>query len=212
MRPIREAPRRSASAAIVRRASIGFRSACSRSTIPRLQALGRIHSVAEGRAAIELARETFPRLSFDLIYARPGQTLRAWEAELKAAIGLAADHLSLYQLTIEPETPFFRLHEAGKLKVPPPPLAAEFYALTQEVTDAAGLPAYEISNHAAPGAESRHNLTYWRYQDYVGVGPGAHGRLSVDGTQARHDEREASRALARKRSSARAMGSSSTRR
>ncbi len=146
-----------------------------------LQALGRIHSVAEGREAIELARKTFPRLSFDLIYARPGQTLRAWEAELKAATELAADHLSLYQLTIEPETPFFRLHEAGKLKVPPPPLAAEFYALTQAVTDAAGLPAYEISNHAVPGAESRHNLTYWRYRDYVGVGPGAHGRLSVGG-------------------------------
>ncbi len=146
-----------------------------------LQALGRIHSVAEGRAAIELARQTFPRLSFDLIYARSGQTLSAWEEELKAAIGLAADHLSLYQLTIEPETPFFRLHEAGKLKIPPPPLAAEFYGLTQEVTGAAGLPAYEISNHAAPGAESRHNLTYWRYQDYVGVGPGAHGRISVKG-------------------------------
>jgi putative oxygen-independent coproporphyrinogen III oxidase len=144
-----------------------------------LHALGRIHSVAEGRAAIELARKTFPRLSFDLIYARPGQTLRAWETELKAATELAADHLSLYQLTIEPETPFFRLHEAGKLKVPPPTLAAEFYALTQAVTDAAGLPAYEISNHAVPGAESRHNLTYWRYRDYVGVGPGAHGRLSV---------------------------------
>ena len=146
-----------------------------------LQALGRIHSVAEGREAIELARKTFPRLSFDLIYARPGQTLRAWETELKAATELAADHLSLYQLTIEPETPFFRLHEAGKLKVPPPPLAAEFYALTQAVTDAAGLPAYEISNHAVPGAELRHNLTYWRYRDYVGVGPGAHGRLSVGG-------------------------------
>ncbi len=146
-----------------------------------LQALGRIHNVAEGRAAIELARKTFPRLSFDLIYARAGQTLRGWEAELNEAIALAADHLSLYQLTIEPETPFFRLHEAGKLKIPPPPLAAEFYALTQAVSGAAGLPAYEISNHAAPGAESRHNLTYWRYQDYIGVGPGAHGRLYVDG-------------------------------
>ncbi len=146
-----------------------------------LKALGRIHDVAEARRAIELARGIFPRLSFDLIYARPGQALRAWETELSEAIGLAADHLSLYQLTIEPETPFFRLQEAGKLNVPPPPLAAEFYALTQEIAGARGLPAYEISNHAVPGAESRHNLTYWRYHDYVGVGPGAHGRLSVDG-------------------------------
>ena len=148
-----------------------------------LQALGRIHSVAEGRAAIELARETFPRLSFDLIYARPGQTLRDWESELRAALLLAADHLSLYQLTIEPETPFFRLHEAGKLVVPDPALAAAFYGLTQDIMETHGLRAYEISNHAAPGAESRHNLTYWRYQDYVGVGPGAHGQLTVDGAK-----------------------------
>jgi putative oxygen-independent coproporphyrinogen III oxidase len=146
-----------------------------------LKALGRIHSVAEACAAIELAREIFPRLSFDLIYARPAQTLRAWETELTEAIGLAADHLSLYQLTIEAETPFFLLHEAGKLVVPEPELAASFYALTQDITEARGLPAYEISNHAAPGAESRHNLTYWRYQDYVGAGPGAHGRLTVYG-------------------------------
>jgi putative oxygen-independent coproporphyrinogen III oxidase len=144
-----------------------------------LKALGRIHTVAEALAAVELARDTFPRLSFDLIYAWPGQTLREWEAELKKAAALAADHLSLYQLTIEPDTPFFRLHEAGKLVVPDSELAAEFYALTQEVMGAHGLPAYEISNHAAPGGESRHNLTYWRYQDYVGVGPGAHGRLSI---------------------------------
>ena len=130
-----------------------------------------------------LARNTFPRLSFDLIYARPAQTPRAWRAELEAAIDMAADHLSLYQLTIEPETPFFRLHQAGKLAVPDGELAAELYALTQEITEAHGLPAYEISNHAAPGAESRHNLTYWRYQDYVGVGPGAHGRITVDGVK-----------------------------
>ena len=145
-----------------------------------LKALGRIHDVAEARRAVELARKTFPRLSFDLIYARPGQTLSAWQIELAAAITMAADHLSLYQLTIEPETTFFRLHKAGKLLVPDPELAAEFYALTQEITRAHGLPAYEISNHAAPGAESRHNLTYWRYQDYVGAGPGAHGRITVD--------------------------------
>ncbi len=146
-----------------------------------LKALGRIHSAEEARAAIEIARATFPRLSFDLIYARPAQTLAAWEAELREAIARAADHLSLYQLTIEPETPFFRLHEAGKLVIPDPERAAAFYTLTQDVTEAHGLPAYEISNHAAPGAESRHNLTYWRYRDYVGVGPGAHGRIDVAG-------------------------------
>jgi putative oxygen-independent coproporphyrinogen III oxidase len=145
-----------------------------------LKALGRIHDVAEARRAVELARKTFPRLSFDLIYTRPGQTLSAWQIELEAAIAMAADHLSLYQLTIEPETTFFRLHKAGKLAVPNPELAAEFYSLTQEITRAHGLPAYEISNHATPGAESRHNLTYWRYQDYVGAGPGAHGRITVD--------------------------------
>jgi oxygen-independent coproporphyrinogen-3 oxidase len=148
-----------------------------------LKALGRIHSVAEALRALELARKTFPRLSFDLIYARPGQTLQAWRAELEAALAMAADHLSLYQLTIEPETPFFRLHETGKLKIPDPELAAAFYALTQEITEAHSLPAYEISNHAASGGESRHNLTYWRYQDYVGAGPGAHGRITIDGVK-----------------------------
>ena len=148
-----------------------------------LKSLGRIHSAAEARAAIELARETFPRLSFDLIYARPAQALDDWREELEAAIALAADHLSLYQLTIEAETPFARLHAAGKLAMPEPERAADFYALTQEVTEAHGLPAYEISNHAVPGAESRHNLTYWRYSDYVGAGPGAHGRITVDGVK-----------------------------
>jgi putative oxygen-independent coproporphyrinogen III oxidase len=148
-----------------------------------LKALGRIHSVAEARTAVTLARNTFPRLSFDLIYARPAQTPRAWRAELDAAIDMAADHLSLYQLTIEPETMYFRLHQVGKLAVPDGELAAELYTLTQEITEARGIPAYEISNHAAPGAESRHNLTYWRYQDYVGVGPGAHGRVTVDGVK-----------------------------
>ncbi len=163
-----------------------------------LKALGRIHDVAEARRALELARATFPRLSFDLIYARPGQTLRAWRAELEAGIAMAADHLSLYQLTIEPETPFFRLQEAGKLAVPEPEQAAQFYALTQGVTEAHGLPAYEISNHAASGAESRHNLTYWRYQDYVGAGPGAHGRLTIDGVKrATMSEKHPERWLAR---------------
>jgi oxygen-independent coproporphyrinogen-3 oxidase len=148
-----------------------------------LKSLGRIHDVAEARRAVELARKTFPRLSFDLIYARPAQTLDGWRRELETAIGMAADHLSLYQLTVEEGTPFARLHAAGKLAIPDPARAADFYALTQEVTAARGLPAYEISNHAAPGAESRHNMTYWRYADYVGAGPGAHGRLTVDGAK-----------------------------
>ena len=128
-----------------------------------LKFLGRLHDVDDALAAIELARETFPRLSFDLIYARPGQTPDAWRAELETAIGYAADHLSLYQLTIEEGTPFHALHAARKFAVPDGDHAADLYALTQEVTAARGLPAYEISNHARPGAESRHNLTYWRY-------------------------------------------------
>ena len=127
--------------------------------------------------AIDLARETFPRLSFDLIYARPGQTLDAWARELEEAIGYAADHLSLYQLTIEEGTRFHALHAAGKFAIPDPDAAADLYEITQDITAARGLPAYEISNHARPGAESRHNLIYWRYGEYVGVGPGAHGRF-----------------------------------
>ncbi|HSG95774.1 MAG TPA: coproporphyrinogen III oxidase, partial [Afifellaceae bacterium] len=112
-----------------------------------------------------------------------GQTLNGWRAELEEAIALAADHLSLYQLTIEPGTPYAALHAAGKLAVPEPDAQADFYALTQDITTANGLPAYEISNHAAAGRESRHNLTYWRYRDYAGIGPGAHGRLTVDGVK-----------------------------
>ncbi|MCQ0990445.1 radical SAM family heme chaperone HemW [Jiella marina] len=151
---------------------------------PDLRRLGRLHDVAAALEAIRLAREIFPRLSFDLIYARPRQTVEAWEAELNQAIDLAADHLSLYQLTIEMGTPFFDLHKAGKLKVPDGELSAELYEATQQITAARGLPAYEISNHAVPGAESRHNLTYWRYGLYAGVGPGAHGRLNGrDGTR-----------------------------
>jgi oxygen-independent coproporphyrinogen-3 oxidase len=146
-----------------------------------LRFLGRLHNVAEALAAIELARETFPRLSFDLIYARPGQTPEAWEAELEEAIGHAADHLSLYQLTIEEGTRFHSLHAAGKFEIPNGDEAADLYEVTQAVTAARGLPAYEISNHARPGAESRHNLTYWRYGEYVGVGPGAHGRFLDNG-------------------------------
>ncbi|GGE08935.1 coproporphyrinogen III oxidase [Aureimonas endophytica] len=146
-----------------------------------LKRLGRLHGIAEALRAIGLAREIFPRLSFDLIYARPGQSLAAWEAELNQAIDLAADHLSLYQLTIEEGTPFHALRAAGKLKVPDGELSADLYEATQSITRRRGLPAYEISNHAAPGAESRHNLTYWRYGLYAGVGPGAHGRLKGPG-------------------------------
>ena len=146
-----------------------------------LRFLGRLHNVEEALHAIELARETFPRLSFDLIYARPGQTPDTWAAELEQAIGHAVDHLSLYQLTIEEGTRFHTLHAAHKFELPDAGQSAELYAVTQEVTAAHGLPAYEISNHAKPGAESRHNLTYWRYGEYVGVGPGAHGRFVEDG-------------------------------
>ena len=146
-----------------------------------LKFLGRLHNVEEALTAIGLAREIFPRLSFDLIYARPGQTPQAWAAELEQAIGHAVDHLSLYQLTIEEGTPFHALHAARKFAIPDPDVAADLYAVTQQVTSAHGLPAYEISNHAVPGAESRHNLTYWRYGEYVGVGPGAHGRFIENG-------------------------------
>ncbi|WP_292898736.1 MULTISPECIES: radical SAM family heme chaperone HemW [unclassified Nitratireductor] len=148
---------------------------------PDLRFLGRLHNVDEALKAIGLAREIFPRLSFDLIYARPHQSEEAWASELEQAIGHAADHLSLYQLTIEEGTRFQLLHEAGKLAMPDGDHAARLYEITQEVTTAHGLPAYEISNHARPGAESRHNLVYWRYGEYVGAGPGAHGRFIEDG-------------------------------
>jgi oxygen-independent coproporphyrinogen-3 oxidase len=164
-------------AAGVNRVSLGVQSLND----AELKALGRLHNAAEARAAVEIARAVFPRLSFDLIYARPGQTLSGWRAELDQAIAMAADHLSLYQLTVEPGTPFAALYASGKLVMPEPDAQADFYALTQDITAANGLPAYEISNHAVPGAESRHNLTYWRYQDYAGIGPGAHGRLTVEG-------------------------------
>ncbi|PHP68739.1 coproporphyrinogen III oxidase [Zhengella mangrovi] len=146
-----------------------------------LKFLGRLHDAREALDAIELARGTFPRLSFDLIYARPGQTPEAWKTELEEAIAHAADHLSLYQLTIEEGTPFFALHAAGKIATPDADAGAALYELTQEITGRHGLPAYEISNHAMPGAESRHNLTYWRYGEYVGAGPGAHGRFVENG-------------------------------
>jgi putative oxygen-independent coproporphyrinogen III oxidase len=161
---------------------------------PQLQALGRLHSAAEARAAIEIAARTFDRYSFDLIYARPGQTTADWRDELARGLALAGDHLSLYQLTIEPDTPFAALHAAGKLRIPNDEIAHDLYEITQELTEAQGLPAYEISNHARPGQESQHNLIYWRYGGYAGIGAGAHGRLVIDGTRhatanERHPER-----------------------
>ncbi len=145
--------------------------------------LGRRHSAAEALAAVALAGRHFPRTSFDLIYARPGQSVAAWCHELARALPHARGHLSVYQLTIEPETVFAQAHARGDFVLPDEGTAAALYEATQEVLERAGLPAYEISNHAAPGQESRHNLSYWRYGDYVGVGPGAHGRLTIDGTR-----------------------------
>lgn len=149
-----------------------------------LRRLGRLHSVAEARRAFDIARSTFARVSFDLIYARQDQDLSGWRRELAEAAAMAVDHLSLYQLTIEEGTAFGARHAAGGLKgLPDDEIAADMYLATQDVLDRLGLPAYEISNHARPGAESRHNLIYWRYGDYLGIGPGAHGRLTLDGVR-----------------------------
>ena len=148
-----------------------------------LKKLGRLHDVAEAKAALKLAMAKFSRVSLDLIYARPDQTDAAWREELKQALSFGTDHLSLYQLTIEPETPYALLHKNGQLQILDEDIAAGLYETTQELTEAAGLPAYEISNHARPGQESRHNLIYWRYGDYAGVGPGAHGRVSLGGNR-----------------------------
>jgi oxygen-independent coproporphyrinogen-3 oxidase len=141
-----------------------------------LHFLGRAHDVAEGLAALDVAQSVFARVSFDLIYARPGQGLGQWEAELVSALGFGTEHLSLYQLTIEPGTRFATLAAQGQLPIPDPDEGAALFELTAALTTAARRPRYEVSNHAAPGAESRHNLTYWRYRDYAGIGPGAHGR------------------------------------
>ncbi|OSZ72731.1 coproporphyrinogen III oxidase [Sphingomonas sp. IBVSS1] len=141
-----------------------------------LRLLGRPHDLAAALAALDVAQSTFGRVSFDLIYDRPGMTREAWVAELTRALGFGTTHLSLYQLTIEPGTRFAALFARGELLMPDEDTSADLFAITQEMTAAAGLPAYEISNHAAPGRESRHNLTYWRYGDYAGIGPGAHGR------------------------------------
>ncbi|GLK79287.1 radical SAM family heme chaperone HemW [Methylopila turkensis] len=148
-----------------------------------LAALGRLHTVDEALEAVRLAVSIFPRASFDLIYARPNQTPEAWRAELAGALAHAPEHLSLYQLTIEEGTAFHALYAAGKLKTPDEETSRALWDVTQEVTERAGMPAYEISNHARAGAESRHNLVYWRYGEYAGVGPGAHGRLVVDGVR-----------------------------
>ena len=144
-----------------------------------LKALGRMHSAEEALGAVAVARAAFERVSFDLIYARPDQRPADWAAELQRAIDEGCEHLSLYQLTIEEGTPFAALHRAGRLIVPEDEVARALWDVTQETTRAAGLPAYEISNHARPGAESRHNLLYWRYGEYAGIGPGAHGRLDT---------------------------------
>jgi oxygen-independent coproporphyrinogen-3 oxidase len=146
-----------------------------------LAMLGRQHSVTQAIAALEIARGLFPRVSFDLIYARPGQGIAAWRAELRRALGLIADHLSLYQLTIEPGTKFEALHRRGEIVLPDDDLAAALYDATEEEAARFGLLPYEISNYAKPGAESRHNLQYWRYGDYAGIGPGAHGRVTLEG-------------------------------
>jgi putative oxygen-independent coproporphyrinogen III oxidase len=164
-------------AAGVNRVSLGVQALDDRV----LKELGRLHTADEAMAAVAVARSVFERYSFDLIYARPQQTLSEWERELKEALRQAGEHLSLYQLTIEPDTPFEALHAAGKLAVPDDDRARELYDTTQDVCAAHGLPAYEISNHARPGAECRHNLVYWRMHDYAGIGPGAHGRLDIDG-------------------------------
>jgi putative oxygen-independent coproporphyrinogen III oxidase len=166
-------------AAGVNRVSLGVQALDDTS----LKALGRLHSAREALDAVAIARRSFERYSFDLIYAREHQTAQMWTEELTLAIAEAAEHLSLYQLTIEEGTPFFALHAAGKIKMPDEALARVLYDVTQEVCDRHGLGAYEISNHARGGAECRHNLVYWRAHEYAGVGPGAHGRLDIEGTR-----------------------------
>jgi len=163
-------------AAGVNRVSLGVQSLDD----AQLKFLGRLHNSQEAIRAITIARETFPRISFDMIYSRPEQTAQAWRRELSQAIELSADHLSLYQLTIEQGTPFFELQARGKLKQLDEERSAELYELTQSITTDAGFRTYEISNHAVPGAECLHNLVYWRGQEYAGIGPGAHGRLETN--------------------------------
>ena len=155
-----------------------------------LKSLGRRHTADEALEAVKLAASLFDRFSFDLIYGRPGQTEGDWRAELKRALDYVGDHVSLYQLTIEPDTIFERLRDAGKLALPDEELSLAMFGATREIASARGLPAYEVSNHARPGGESRHNLVYWRYGEYAGVGPGAHGRLvTAKGRLAQEAER-----------------------
>jgi oxygen-independent coproporphyrinogen-3 oxidase len=163
-------------AAGVNRVSIGVQALDDAS----LKFLGRLHGAREAREAVKLGAKIFPRVSFDLIYARPEQTLVEWRRELTEALSFGTEHLSLYQLTIEQGTHFETLARQGKLLTPGEDLAADLFEMTQEICESAGLPAYEISNHARTGAEARHNLLYWRYHDYAGIGPGAHGRLTLD--------------------------------
>ena len=141
-----------------------------------LRVLGRPHDLAQGLSALETAQKHFDRVSFDLIYDRPGMTTASWEAELTRALSFGTDHLSLYQLTLEPGTRFTALHKQGKLTLPDADTSADLFEMTRGKTEKAGIPAYEVSNHARPGSESRHNIAYWTYGDYVGIGPGAHGR------------------------------------
>jgi len=171
-----EAARLAASAeAGVNRVSLGVQALDNEA----LAFLGRTHSAEEAITAIELAANTFDRYSFDLIYARPGQSARTWQRELERAIGLTRGHMSVYQLTIEQGTPFYLAQARGDLEIPDEAISAALYETTQEVLADAGMPAYEISNHAAPGQACRHNLAYWQYRDYIGIGPGAHGRITV---------------------------------
>lgn len=162
-------------AAGINRVSIGVQSLNNED----LKFLGREHNADEAIQAIQTAAKIFDRYSFDLIYARPKQEIKNWKAELEKALSYANGHLSLYQLTIEQGTPFYARHERGEFRIPEADQAGEFYELTQEILDKANMPAYEISNHAIKGQESSHNLTYWRYGDYAGFGPGAHGRLTL---------------------------------
>ncbi len=169
---------RSYAKAGVNRLSLGIQSLRDSDLI----ALGRLHTAVEAVAAYDIARSTFPRVSFDLIYARQNQAAAEWETELSEALELAADHVSLYQLTIEPGTAFGDRHAAGRLQgLPDENHSLDMFNITQDMTEAAGLPAYEVSNHARPGQESRHNLVYWRSGNWAGIGPGAHGRLTVNG-------------------------------
>jgi len=180
-------------AAGVNRVSLGVQALDDAS----LKALGRMHTAEEALKAVAIAKAAFPRVSFDLIYARPGQTPAAWREELNRALAEDIEHHSLYQLTIEEDTPFAALYRAGKLKVPDADLGRALWDMTQETCEAAGYFAYEISNHARPGAESRHNLVYWRSGEYVGVGPGAHGRIeTAEGRMATATEKHPERWLA----------------